>query len=519
MTDRRLIGMAAVFLALGMSVRAQDKPAMNKLFSDHMVLQRDIPVPVWGTAKPGTKVTVAFGKQEKTAEADKDRNWMVKLDAMKASSEPAELTVAASTNTPPLKIADILVGDVYLCSGQSNMEWTMNRIRADEDKAKADFPGIRHSRNGNGWAVCSPQTVGNFTAVGFYFGRRIHRETGIPIGLLNNAIGGTAIEPWIAPEGVEAVRALKTAEEKKMAAYRKGLSEKLPEIELWIKATRIALDTDKDIPPAPAIPTPPGKAPSTYSHLYTPHTLPLIPFAIKGMIWYQGESNGGDDDIYLHKMNALIAGLRKVWNQGDFPVYFVQLTNFQAVNEKPDGGDGWAKIRMAQLKSLGIKNTGMAVIIDVGEAGNIHPGNKFDVGERLAQWALAADYGKKDLVCSGPLYKGMKIEGNKIRIAFDHVGKGLMVGKKTGVDPVQPVPDGKLKRFAIAAADPAAPAGAAGKLKWAWADAVIEGDSVVVSSPEVQQPVAVHYAYSANPDGCNLYNKDGLPASPFRTED
>ena len=235
---------------------------------------------------------------------------------------------------------------------------------------------------------------------------------------------------------------------------------------------------------------------------------PVVPFGIKGAIWYQGESNGGEGDSYYHKMRALVNGWRKVWNQGDFSFYHVQLANWQKPNNEPAGGDGWAKVRMAQLQSLQIPNTGMAVTVDIGDAGDIHPKNKFDVGERLALWALRDNYGKKDLVVSGPLYKSLKVEGNKIRVSFDHVGGGLIVGKKDGRNPTVEDKGGKLQRFAIAGEDK----------KWVWAEAVIDGPAVVVSSPDVPKPAAVRYAYSMNPEGCNLYNKEGLPASPFRTD-
>ena len=243
--------------------------------------------------------------------------------------------------------------------------------------------------------------------------------------------------------------------------------------------------------------------------LYNGMINPVVPYGIKGAIWYQGESNGGEGDSYYHKMRALIGGWRKVWNQGDFPFYHVQLANWQKPNDNPAGGDGWAKVRMAQLQSLQIPNTGMAVSIDIGDAADIHPKNKFDVGERLALWALRDNYGKKDLVVSGPLYKSMKVDGNKIRVSFDHAGSGLMVGKKDGRNPTVEDKGGKLKRFAIAGEDK----------KWVWADAVIDGAAVVVSSPDVAKPVAVRYAFTMNPEGCNLYNKEGLPASPFRTDE
>ena len=238
---------------------------------------------------------------------------------------------------------------------------------------------------------------------------------------------------------------------------------------------------------------------------------PFVNFPITGALWYQGESNGGEGESYYHKMHALIGGWRKLWGQGNFPFYFVQLASFQGVTEDPAGGDGWAKLREAQRHSLSIPNTGMAVITDtvpLAEAGDIHPRNKYDVGLRLARWALNRDYGQKELEVSGPLFKALTIEGNKARLAFDHIGSGLMVGKKEGRATAIENSEGKLKRFAMAGADK----------KWHWAQAVIEKDTVVVSSPEVTEPVAVRYAFQMNPDGANLYNRDGLPASPFRTD-
>ncbi|MEI6535929.1 MAG: sialate O-acetylesterase, partial [Verrucomicrobiaceae bacterium] len=240
---------------------------------------------------------------------------------------------------------------------------------------------------------------------------------------------------------------------------------------------------------------------------------PLTRFAIKGVLWYQGESNCSNADTYFHKQRALIGSWRKAWNQGDFPFYFVQLANYGNTTDNPGADDGgWAKLRMAQLKSLTIPNTGMAVAIelaDIGNPGDVHAKNKKDVGERLALWALARDYGKKNLVYSGPLYKGMKVEGAKIRITFDSVGSGLTIATKKGYDPMVKDPQGKLQKFAISGDDK----------KWVWADAVIDGKTVVVSAPGVPKPVAVRYAFASNPDGCNLYNNEGLPASPFRTDE
>jgi sialate O-acetylesterase len=259
----------------------------------------------------------------------------------------------------------------------------------------------------------------------------------------------------------------------------------------------------------PAIPRHPGG--NGWSGMYNAMIHPFVRLPIKGALWYQGESNGGEGETYYHKMRALIGGWRQQWGQGDFPFYFVQLANFQNATEDPAGGNGWAKLREAQRKSLSIPNTGMAVITDtvpLAEANDIHPRNKYDVGLRLARWALNRDYGQKDIEVSGPLFKALKIEGNKARLVFDHSGSGLMVGKKEGRTPAIENKEGKLKRFAVAGADK----------KWFWAEAIIENHTVVVSSPEVTEPVAVRYAFSMNPDGANLCNREGLPASPFRTD-
>ena len=281
-------------------------------------------------------------------------------------------------------------------------------------------------------------------------------------------------------------------------------------MEAWIALARRQLASGSLISKPPVIPANPGG--EGWSGMYNAMIHPFVHLPIKGALWYQGEYNGAEGTIYYEKMRALIGGWRKVWGQGDFPFYFVQLANFQAVSEDSAGGNGWAKLREAQTKALTIPNTGMAVIIDtvpLAERDDIHPRNKYDVGMRLARWALNRDYGQKQLEASGPLFKVLKIEDGKIRLAFDHTGTGLMVGKKEGRNPAVEAPGGKLKQFAIAGAD----------RKWFWADAVIVNNTVTVSSPAVNEPVAVRYAFQMNPDGANLYNREGLPASPFRTDD
>ncbi len=459
------------------------------VFGDHMVLQRDLAAPVFGQAEAGEKVTVKFAGSEASTAADAAGKWSVKLPPQKANATPQELVISGK-NT--ITIKDVLVGDVWLCSGQSNMEMRLVECNAPEDAAAANFPTLRRIKFPHialrspaeqvpgSWEACTPQSAGNFTAVGFYFARKVQQEApGVPIGLLDDNWGGTRIEPWIPPVGFEQVPALaKEAGEVKARAAEAGhpADEKLDA----------------------------GKPCAIYNGMVHP----IVPFGLKGALWYQGESNGGEGDTYYAKMHALVGGWRKIWNQGDFPFYFVQLANFQNPNDNPQGGDGWARVRDAQTKSLDIPRTGMAVIIDVGEGPDIHPKDKFDVGERLARWALRDEYGKKDTVVSGPLFKEQKAEDGKIRLAFDHTGGGLVVGKKDGRKPLEIVEGGKLARFAIAGEDK----------KWVWADAVIDGASVVVSSAAVAKPVAVRYAWSMNPLGCNLYNKEGLPASPFRTD-
>ncbi|MCX6874785.1 MAG: sialate O-acetylesterase [Verrucomicrobia bacterium] len=443
---------------------------LPKIFTDNMLLQRDAPVRVWGWADAGEAVSVALAGKAAATKADDKGQWALELPAIK-SGENLELAVV--TGNSDLTLKNVVIGDIWICSGQSNMEMALGGcLGAAEDIKAADLPKIRrikfnHVKSGQPepdaptagpWQVCSPQTAGGFTAAGFYFAREIQQQTGVPIGIVDTNWGGTRIEPWVAPTGG-------------------------------------------------TLPAARGETGSMYHAMIHP----LVRFPIKGALWYQGESNGTEGDSYFDKMQALIGGWRKQWGQGDFPFYFVQLANFQAPSVDPAGGNGWAKLREAQTKSLTLPNTGMAVIIDtvpLAQSGNIHPKNKYDVGTRLARWALGRDYGQKDLVVSGPLFKALKIEGGKARVEFDHAGSGLMLGKKDGRTPTVETKGEKLNRIAIAGTDK----------KWFWAEAVIENNTLVVSSPDVKEPVAVRYAFEMNPDGANLYNRAGLPASPFRTD-
>ncbi|MDO9541088.1 MAG: sialate O-acetylesterase [Kiritimatiellia bacterium] len=500
---------------------------MPKIFGDHLVLQRERPVPVWGWANPGEKITVEFAGQRKAITAGPDGRWEVRLDPMPARNQGGVLRISgASTNIIELK--DVVVGEVWVCSGQSNMAFPLKYAsKAQEDIANADLPGLRFLNVALSiasspkedvvaslpWTRCSKQTAAECTAVGFYFGRRLHSELGVPVGLINTSWGGTRIEPWTPLEAFDTIPELAAyiaAFRKEVQIHRQTLPDAIKALETWISAARKSIAVGSDLPVEPDWPIYPGANNRLKpASIYHAMVYPLIPYAIRGTIWYQGESNNTDPgDLYYHKMCALIGGWRRTWAQGDFPFYFVQLANYQNDTKKPAGGDTWANLCRCQFKALAITNTGMAVTIDIGAALNVHPKNKFDVGERLSRWALARDYGQTNIVVSGPLYREMKIEDNRIRLFFDYLGGGLMVGEKTGRAPVREIKDGKLQRFAVAGEDK----------KWVWADAIFAGDTVLVSSPDLPKPVTVRYAYSTNPEGCNLYNRAGLPASPFRTD-
>jgi len=485
--ERRFRGLFATALfALSMGLPAANAEVkLPSILNSGMVLQQNMAVPIWGWADKGEKVTVQFAGQTKTATTGDDGKWSVKLDNLKASAQGAALTIEG---TNKIELTDVLVGEVWICSGQSNMEWALGQaLNGKEEIAASDHPQIRlfnvpgHLTSPTpmdncpgDWKACDPKSSGGFSAVGYFFGRRLQKELNVPIGLVGSNWGGTRIEPWITIDGFKAVPELKDL----AAQVEKSAAEK----------SKVG-----------------GSTPGAICNAMI---LPLAPFAMRGAIWYQGESNGGEGESYYHKTIALVEGWRKLFNP-DLAFYWVQLADFQQANDKPEGGDGWAKLREAQRKALSIKHTGMAVIIDIGEAKDIHPRNKQDVGDRLAQWALHQTYGKKDLVPCGPLFKGIKVEGDAIRVSFDHVGSGMIVGEKNGLEPVKEVKDGKLARFAVAGEDK----------KWHWADATIDGNTIVVKSAEVAKPVAVRYAFSMNPDGANLYNKEGIPASPFRSDD
>lgn len=492
---------------------------LNPLFTDNMVLQRGIKVKVWGTAEAGEKVTAAICGQTATATADAAGKWKLELAPLKAGC-PFEMTVTGvvGDKSAAKTLKNVAVGDVWICSGQSNMEFGMRGVKnAQEEIAAANYPMIRHfavrknvqdtvvdtvTADGNGWKVCTPQEAGGFTAVGYFFGRDLHKTLNIPIGLIHTSWGGSFAESWTTRATLLSDPDFKPTLERSQAqllSYAQEICKVADVVKTWAVEAEKAKADGKDIAPMPVVPELPRNPLANWEFAtsrYNAMIAPLIDYAITGAIWYQGESNAGRAWQYRKLLPAMIADWRKAWGQGDFPFYIVQLANFMDARNEPCEAD-WAELREAEsMTAKNVPNCGLAVIIDIGEARDIHPKNKQDVGGRLALAALAQTYGEK-IVYSGPEYESMKVDGSQIILKFKHVGGGLVAK------------DGDLKQFAIAGEDK----------KFVWADAKITGNTVVVSSDKVAAPVAVRYAWQANPEGCNLYNKEGLPASPFRTDD
>ena len=504
--------LATLFLSIALicclSGAALADVALHSLFTDHMVVQQKMKIPVWGTAAPGEEVTVTLGKRKASATACDNGEWIVKLKPLKPGA-PLELVVQGTNNTVTVK--DVLVGEVWVCSGQSNMQFNVaNSNNAEQEVAEAKYPGIRlfsvprkvadtpQKTVEAAWQVCSPETIPNFSAVAYFFGRDIHKELGVPVGLIHTSWGGTPSEAWTSREKLESIpvaEPLYARWKKTVADYPKTLEAYNKKMAAWKAAAEKAKAEGKQAPAKPRPLYPPLESPHYPSNLYNAMIAPLLPYAIQGAIWYQGESNAGRAYQYRYLFPGMIEDWREAWGQGDFPFLFVQLANFR--ERQPDPvDDPWAELREAQLMTLDLKNTGMAVIIDIGDAADIHPRNKQDVGKRLALAALAGTYGKR-IPYSGPIYRSSYIRGDKVYIRFDHTNGGLTV--KDG---------DTLKGFAIAGAD----------RKFVWADAVIKGKKIVVSADSVPEPVAVRYAWQINPEA-SLFNGAGLPASPFRTDE
>ncbi len=645
-SQRRIPGLLYFMLVALVStpdwVAAQFQPAA--IFSDHMVLQRDREIPVWGVATPGENVVVFFNGSNYSTGTGTDGYWEILLPPMVAGG-PFQMKIVGESGTR--EYVDILVGDVWLCSGQSNMEWVLaNTLNAEAVIRNGNHPRIRHFKvphasafspeetlPGGEWQKATPKTVGGFTAIGYYFAKYIEQKEAVPIGLLNSSWGGSRIEPWMDAEALGYTNPARVAEEQKekrgaaQDAFMEFLRSKLDTIPIADRGMRgedavwARKETDENSWEEMELPNlweqagwegtdgvfwfrktiPLGKGmqiqdatlslgpiddndqtwfnghpigatdqyntnrvyrvPSKYlmegansitirvtdtgggggiygdpeqlyleagnktillagkwkykvgmvhpgpiSHddnqqptlLYNKMIHPILKFPIKGVLWYQGESNAGnpkDAGEYAELFKSLITSWRKLFQGGDFPFLYVQLANYMEARKQPEPSN-WALLRESQGKALELPNTGQAVIIDIGEAGDIHPRNKEDVGMRLALAAEHIVYGR-DVEFSGPVLRNMQKQGARIVLQFDHIGGGLVAKNSE-----------PLKGFSLAGKNG----------HFVWANAVIKGDKIEVSAAEIADPVAVRYAWADNPEGANLYNKEGLPAGPFRTD-
>jgi sialate O-acetylesterase len=511
---KKSIVSVAIALLLASAAPLRAEVTLPAIFSDHMVLQSDVAVPVWGWAEPGEQVTVSIAGQTKTATADANGAWNLKLDPLKAG-EALTLTVKGKNS---LTVQDVVAGEVWLCSGQSNMAMTVNRAKHfDAEKAAATWPQIRMFREqsaaaatpqtkGQGhWEVCTSDSVGSFSATAYFFGRDLHQALGTPVGLLHSSVGGTPVEAWTswdAQKNLAELKPLFESWDKDAATWDPVKAQAVYEKQqATYKAAAAQGKAEKKANRArpPRRPGDPRTAAKHPANLFNGKISPWIPYAIRGAIWYQGEANARNVEsgqLYALQLATLIKDWRARWGEGDFPFAWVQLPNFKAPQKEPVEDDGWPRVRESMLQTLALPNTGMAIAMGAGEAGNIHPPDKQAVGQRLASWALADVYKKPGFASCGPLPAGHEIKGSEIVVTFKHADGGLVAK------------DGELKGFAIAGADK----------KWVRATAKISGATVIVSSAEVKEPQAVRYAWANNPD-CNLQNGAGIPASPFRTDD
>ena len=500
---------AALVAALTVNVHAETR--LPSIFGSHMVLQRDMPVRVWGWDDPGTEITVAFAGQTNGTTANAEGEWAAVLDELGTSSVGRELTISG-TSTQVLD--DVLVGEVWLCSGQSNMQWPVQAATdPDLESLTAKYPQIRlitvpavgtqepqDDFNGQ-WELCTPDSVKPFSAVGYYFGRQLHQTLDVPIGLIDNAWGGSAAEAWVSRGVLEADPDYKPYMDEwrqKEDGYDFGklMVDYEKKVEAWKTKAAVAEAAGERPPNRPRAPRNIMKGQHRPGNLYAGVLHPIIGYGIRGAIWYQGETNSGRGWNYRKLFPLMITHWRRQWGQGEFPFYWVQLADFRAEVDSP-GESSWAELRESQTLTLSLLNSGQAVITDLGEGCDIHPKNKQDVAKRLARWALAKDYGI-NIVCRSPEYRSMKVEGNAIVVTLDHVGGGLDT-----FDVNEPI------GFAICGEDKV----------WRWATAKIQGkDRVRVWNDDVASPVAVRYAWADNPV-CNLQNREGLPATPFRTDD
>ena len=507
------LSLICLALYAGLAQASDLSPA--RIFTDGVVLQREMPVPVWGHAKPGAEVTVTFGGQTKQGRADAAGEWMLRLDPLTASATGEVLTIQSAGET--VQVKDVLVGEVWLCGGQSNMAWKIQNLRGKRGKPteepvallvrgeieKADDPIFRQFHMEvtaspfeeastipvkSGWAGVNPTNILQFSAIGYFFGLELRRELDVPVGLIYCNKGGTRVESWLPQEAVKTI-------EGGSALYAEEMKAIKEKVAAW--DARPAVNAEGVAKKGPG-PVGNGNVPTT---LFNGMVAPLVPYAMRGVIWYQGESNTEYRTAqYRDGFTTLVNSWRSRWGQEPLYFFWCQLANY--VNPKCPG---WVSVSNQQRESLDVlANSGMAVLRDIGQSDNIHPRNKIDAAKRLSLHALAKAYGR-DVVSSGPLFKSARVKANKMVVRFGEAGSGLMVGNKDGLAPTQRI-EAPLAGFEIRAA--------AGE--WLAAKATITGkDTVEVWHTAITQPVGVRYAWASNPEHANLYNQEGLPASLF----
>jgi len=492
--SRTLTAVALLILANACPLKLSAEVRLPSLFGDHMVLQRGQANRIWGWGDANEKLTISLGDNTVETQADANGQFEAKLPSMPAGG-PHTLTVAGSST---VKCEDVLIGEVWVCSGQSNMQWSVDQANdPDLEKLTANLPQIRlitvprigtqtpQDDFDGEWQTCSADTVGQFSAVGYFFGRQLHQTLNVPIGLIDNAWGGSACEAWIRRDTLEAD-----------AQYQPLMGRWVATETQYAKLSKAPQD-DKNAKQRVAGLKRKMEGQHRPGNLYNGVLRPIIGYGIRGVIWYQGESNAARAYQYRSLFPMMIQQWRDEWKQNAFPFYWVSLADFRAEVDEPEPSD-WAELREAQTMTMSkLENTGEAIIVDLGEATDIHPKNKQDVAKRLARWALAKDYGYP-IVYRSPIYKGMEVKQNKVIVTMDHVGGGLDT-----FDVRQPlgfVIAGKDRKFVRAQAK------------------VIGKDRVEVWSPQVTAPVAVRYAWANNPV-CNVQNREGLPVTPFRTDD
>jgi sialate O-acetylesterase len=502
----RLTRLSSLTLLL-VPLLAHAEITLAPIFKDHAIVQREKPLPVWGRGTPGEKLTITFHDQSLNTTIDSAGRWIVYFEPLEASAEGAELVV---TGKETIVVKDLLVGEVWLASGQSNMEWPVSLVNNNEKQVAAvDLPLLRHLKvertvagtpaetvNTSSWELASPQTVGEFTAVGYFFARELQRKLRVPVGIINSSWGGTDIEAWMSDASRQSTAYAATIDRRWQQAMSEWTPERVArypaEMKAWSEAEEHARTTNtKNLlpwPPPPAV----LDSPRRPGGLFNAMIAPLQPGAIRGVLWYQGESNAGRPVEYAELFPAMIRSWRSNWGDEAMSFVFVQLPNF--ANGNPGGRD-WARLREAQARALELPGTAMAVSIDLADPNELHPTNKQELGRRLALAATTRVYGIPGDY-SGPVFAGATREGATLRVRFAHAGSGLVAHHR----PVQSLEiAGADKIFHVAVAR-------------------IDRDMLVVSSPNVKEPVAVRYAWSNAPEA-NLYDGAGLPAAPFRSDD